>query len=424
MCGIIGLISKNSNGFYLKEAELFTHMLQMDTIRGLDSTGVFGVTPQSEIDIVKGNTNGWLFTSCKQYSDFEKDIFHKYHIVIGHNRAATKGTITSDNAHPFQEENITLVHNGTIFNQEELDVSVEVDSHAIAIALSKADAVNALNKIHGPFALVWFDSKQKTLNLARNNERPLFLLEYQNYWCISSEPGLPYWLNGRDGIKPIKAPHPVPIEKIVRFDINKLHLPYSEVDFTEYEYVSTPSAYTPVWKNPQPIPKLKLVSGSTAPFKEGDYITFSIDDIKHEDGDLDWTIFGHPLGSNKDSVDINILVKTSVNTHGEMEGLRSANFGGGTITSISDAVGMPIIFVKFATPVYIDQNKNKTTDEEIKCAIANGCAKCKGTMSFVDIASSIVRKRANGTYRTLCKNCLAQSIKESETKRTEKIIAQ
>ena len=57
MCGIVGLISKNKSGFEHWSSSLFTQLLQMDSIRGKDSTGVFGVDQQNKIDLLKGDTN-------------------------------------------------------------------------------------------------------------------------------------------------------------------------------------------------------------------------------------------------------------------------------------------------------------------------------------------------------------------------------
>ena len=412
MCGIVGIITKNQSGFGFDECELFTHMLQMDTIRGKDSTGVFGVDESGKVDVIKADTDGWKFTQCTNYKDFEHKIYSTYRIAVGHNRAATKGAVTAHNAHPFKEENIVLVHNGTIFNKDDLDKDVEVDSHAITKALAKADAKDALNSIHGPFALVWFDTKLKTLNLARNNDRPLFLIEYANHWTISSEPGLPYWLNGREGKKVTGAPKLVPTEKILQFDLTDLNKGFVETAFENYALppivVSSPSysGYTGRYSSRD---HLHVVNDPVkTPFKQGEADTFKIDDVKHEEGDKDYIIFGHPMFG--DDMDANILVKTEVREKPALDALHAAEFAIGTVTSVSYAGIMPILFVRFAAPLHRDRNANSTTEQDIQTAISKGCTRCKGVMVFTDIASSIVRKKKDGTYRTLCKKCLDESL--------------
>ena len=422
MCGIVGIITKNKYGFGHNEGKLFTNMLQMDSIRGEDSTGVFGVDSTGKIDLIKGDTNGWQFTKCKNYTDFESRIFSTYQIVIGHNRAATKGSITPENAHPFKEDNIILVHNGTIFNQDELDKSVEVDSHAITKALAKADAKTALNQIHGPFALVWFDSTLKTLNLARNDDRPLFLVEYQTFWTISSEPGLPVWLNGRNGTKFTKTPIIIPTEKIISFNLDNLSNGYTELEFENY---AVPIQYNQSYSHhyvPPQIRNLHTVPKSIDhSFTQGDTIDFKIDDIKHEPGDVNYVIFGFPV-LNKE-IDENILVKSTCTDRKTIDELRISQFGTGHITSISSIGKMTLLLVQFAQTKHMDANKNSTTEDDIKLAIANGCNKCKGIMNFVDIADSIIRKKKDGSFRTLCKKCLEESIQNIPNNRSM-IVAQ
>src|SRR3990167_10371996 len=113
MCGIVALISKSQSGLWRAQAELFTHMLRLDTIRGDDSTGVFGVSGAGNVDIVKGDCDGYVFTRSKNYAKFESKISRAYKVIVGHNRSATRGDVTALNAHPFYEGNIVLVHNGT-----------------------------------------------------------------------------------------------------------------------------------------------------------------------------------------------------------------------------------------------------------------------------------------------------------------------
>ena len=43
MCGIVGIATKQNNGFTSAEGDMFRDMLYLDAFRGWDSTGVFGV---------------------------------------------------------------------------------------------------------------------------------------------------------------------------------------------------------------------------------------------------------------------------------------------------------------------------------------------------------------------------------------------
>ena len=99
---------------------------------------------------------------------------------MGHIRAATAGSVNIDNAHPFKFGAVTLVHNGTLYKQgasiPTYDQSLDVDSMQIALALSKYPvdkAAEVLSHIDGAFALVWYDERDKSVNMVRNSDRPL-----------------------------------------------------------------------------------------------------------------------------------------------------------------------------------------------------------------------------------------------------------
>jgi len=254
MCGIVGLIARHQSGFGHKQVELFTDLLRMDSIRGPDSTGAFGVSIKGKIDIIKGNTDGHTFVSSSNWDEFKKRIFSDHKIIIGHNRKATKGSITAHNAHPFKEKHITLVHNGIIYNSDNLKKEVEVDSHAVAHALSEHNALDAIGKISGAFAFVWFDEKDQTLALVRNKERPLFLLKYADCWIISSEFGLPTWLQGRNQEKP-ESHLLLDTDKIYVFKLKDLQAGYEEIPYEEYSNYKPYIA--PLQKQQEYIPQVK-----------------------------------------------------------------------------------------------------------------------------------------------------------------------
>lgn len=114
---------------------------------------------------------------------------HDYNLVIGHNRAATRGEITRANAHPFQDGNICLVHNGTLTDKTNLPdhLKYSVDSRAICHSMATIGVDATAKLLKGSFALVWVDHKDKSLNFLRNSERPLFFayseIEDCLYWA-------------------------------------------------------------------------------------------------------------------------------------------------------------------------------------------------------------------------------------------------
>lgn len=53
MCGLISLIAKRDVGFFNKHADIVQQMLYADAVRGWDATGLFGITKEGNVDIVK-----------------------------------------------------------------------------------------------------------------------------------------------------------------------------------------------------------------------------------------------------------------------------------------------------------------------------------------------------------------------------------
>lgn len=190
MCGIVGFVTAYTNGFIDSEMQVFQTMLFVDTLRGWDSTGVFGVTRNGDVDFLKAAINGADFICTDEFRGFYKTVVKEGVCAIGHNRAATKGTISDENAHPFiVDDRIVLVQNGTLRMDHKKLADVEVDSHALAHHIAKEkDIAKALKEINGSYALVWYDVDNNKLHLIRNNERPLYLAELkQGGWLFASE---------------------------------------------------------------------------------------------------------------------------------------------------------------------------------------------------------------------------------------------
>lgn len=198
MCGIVGVIAKSPSGFYSAQCDIFEQLLYADTVRGEDSTGVFGVTKNGNISSLKSAQPGYDFIRTDEFRSWRGNMLQRYTVAIGHNRKATKGEIKGENAHPFQEGHIIGVHNGTTWGHNPSD-KYEVDSHAIFAQMAKSNnEIETLSSINGAFALVWYNKNDKTLNLCRNSMRPLWLINTSSHWYICSEHGLASWILSRE----------------------------------------------------------------------------------------------------------------------------------------------------------------------------------------------------------------------------------
>lgn len=177
MCGIVCAFGK----IWKKEEEAFKTMLMFDTIRGPHSTGVGSVLRHNpdNVHYVKQVGTPWELFKEK---DFNNMMARFHGMLLGHNRYATKGKITADNAHPFIQGDLLGVHNGTIWNQSDLDSNkeFEVDSQNIYHDMSVNGYEKTLTKINGPFALVWYDKSNHTMNAVRNEQRPLYYVFSQD----------------------------------------------------------------------------------------------------------------------------------------------------------------------------------------------------------------------------------------------------
>lgn len=201
MCGIIGIIAKQPNGFFQHHVSIFQQMLYANAVRGTDATGIFGVNKYGNVDILKQAADANTFINDEKFNAFCKKAYSSYHFMIGHNRKATHGEKNSKSAHPFwdKDDKICLIHNGMISNYKSFCSEATVDSAAIANELAtREDPYEIFQEIEGAYAFIWYDVAKKRLNFIRNSQRPLFVSETTDSFIISSEDSLAYWIAKRN----------------------------------------------------------------------------------------------------------------------------------------------------------------------------------------------------------------------------------
>lgn len=200
MCGLVGLIQKDNKNYNLKR-KTFELMLFLDTVRGDDGTGIFYAN--NFTDSPEVFKKAYPAPEFMQLDRFKKAMYHieKHQYTIGHNRAATAGGISHDTSHPFVEEHITLVHNGTLKDEVGLP-NRKVDSNAIAAGLAKAEKIqDILEDLNGAYALIWHDSKDECLYIAKNDERPLHYADTDIGRVILSEKAMLEYVVAKLGLK-------------------------------------------------------------------------------------------------------------------------------------------------------------------------------------------------------------------------------
>ena len=170
MCGLVGFVGQDSK----KVKQVMDFMLLVDQIRGLDSTGISTISSTGTVKTFKRAMHSTDFLCMRQTNKLLDGYGHN--AIIGHNRAATKGVVNTENAHPFTHGNITLAHNGTLRKQNLLPdhEDFDVDSENICHAINLNGVEDTVESLCGAFALSYYDDNTKTINLVRNAERPLY----------------------------------------------------------------------------------------------------------------------------------------------------------------------------------------------------------------------------------------------------------
>jgi hypothetical protein len=175
MCGIIGYVSISDEVASEEKEHFLEDALILDTFRGMDSTGLLTLCEDFTLASHKTLDEGWDFVRTKEFWDMPNGW-----AAIGHNRAATKGVVSIENAHPFTDGPVSMVHNGTLNNMgrnlPNFCHKQDVDSMNICRALSHVgpdEATEVLKTLNGAYALVWADERDGSINMVRNSQRPL-----------------------------------------------------------------------------------------------------------------------------------------------------------------------------------------------------------------------------------------------------------
>ena len=177
MCGIVGYVNPNVIPAYRSDVKkLMAQLLIADSFRGMHSTGLAAISDKG-YSLTKKPVPGWDFVDMKKTESILSSP-EKYDLMIGHNRYATMGAHTGQNAHPFHHGSVIGVHNGSIRNHRSLEDGNKfaVDSEAIIYNLYKNDTKDVIKQLSGAFTLVWYDFRDHRLRIVRNDERPFYFL--------------------------------------------------------------------------------------------------------------------------------------------------------------------------------------------------------------------------------------------------------
>lgn len=220
------------------DVEVFEQGLLVSQLRGDHSTGVGKVMRNGkESSFMKRACDPYEFlTNTKGIQGFLHEL-NGCKVLLGHNRWATYGDVNNSHAHPFSfgkpGEEIMLAHNGGITNHSVLSggKNFQVDSEALAYAVHLYGIENTLQRAYGSWALTFYDAKDRSFNLIRNEDRPLWIAKESTdqKWYYASERMMLEWILWRNKIK-IDPPELIKKDVLYKFDIKKVSLSEVKLD--------------------------------------------------------------------------------------------------------------------------------------------------------------------------------------------------
>jgi glucosamine 6-phosphate synthetase-like amidotransferase/phosphosugar isomerase protein len=180
MCGIAGYSLSGSSS--LERTLAAQALLAGIAERGADAVGYAHRCPGDSVEIHKQRSGASaLLEQVVLPADATEVLVHVRDYTKGHPRIEA-------NNHPIRHGAVVGVHNGIIFNDDELmeqhgfdraEPLMTVDSEAIfALAEAAEGAASALEQLRGSMATAWIDERRAgTVFLARGVGRPLWIGE-------------------------------------------------------------------------------------------------------------------------------------------------------------------------------------------------------------------------------------------------------
>jgi predicted glutamine amidotransferase len=409
MCGLVAMISKTQLGFGQREKTMFSQMLYTNALRGFDSTGAFSINKYGNLDMIKSAQPASGFLITKTYDDFIDKAYTNGRVLVGHNRAATKGAKTDENAHPFIEGDTCLVHNGTLHSHKHLK-DVTVDSHAITHSIDERGFEKTYQDLHGAFALIWYDAKEKRLNIVRNKERPLWVLTTEDVDFIASEPDMLTWLYERNygGSHKVQTTF-FDTENQYYYDMDNLKTGLYKVELPEKKHlpVLVPAKQTKILdtvgtKTGQ---TTKKGYGPLSGYNYNDEVTFKIINYSINMSGT-YVIQGEILDKDKTKC---TAVDSSI-THEDMEEMISSEYCKGTVYGASWKQGICTVVLQNPEiiEIYTSCNGETFTEDEFYEEVVS-CTECGDFLNPVEQDGLFwVRRKSGKVKATKCMHCVAK----------------
>lgn len=175
MCGLYGLAGYGILGKHLRA---FKELMWVSALRGTDSTGVYAVKSrrQKPVEVLRKDAidSADFIFKHDRIDSFLKDM--TFDLFMGHVRDATVGSVTQANAHPFDVGSMVGAHNGTIKHKDFFSPK-KTDSEMMFQMMASIGVRETLEKLSwwDAYAVSIYDRTSRTLILARNDQRSLYM---------------------------------------------------------------------------------------------------------------------------------------------------------------------------------------------------------------------------------------------------------
>jgi len=195
MCGLWGVFNSRPEGTLIQnDIDMALDMAVFMSRRGDHSSGFCTIPRVSTYKVFPSTPNiarcvgsPYVIIHSRAGTDYFKWAIENGNAIFGHGRRATSGAISVKNAHPFEEGDWILVHNGTIRDGVKVNEEIEVDSHALCVKFNEVGIKDALKTVNGAYAIMAFHKPTKKMYFARNHERDLWYFRHVGMFYFMSE---------------------------------------------------------------------------------------------------------------------------------------------------------------------------------------------------------------------------------------------
>lgn len=220
MCGLLGILGP---GIIRDDLKMMRDLAHVSGLRGMDSTG-----------ILQGTVNKWRKELFVDKSTFDVAYWLYHHqqnekgnkriltdvsanMILMHVRAATLGSITKENAHPFvigsEEKGLIGFHNGTLLDSKYRKDKDKTDSEQLYVDINERGLRTVIENMDkgSAFALVYYDRNTGEVTIIRNQMRSL-------YMAVNTKRSVLYYASERWMLEGCAERNQIPIGDILYFE--------------------------------------------------------------------------------------------------------------------------------------------------------------------------------------------------------------